>query len=99
MAHGKGARTRARQKRLNEKRARQAARQAIWNANKGTSRNKKKKAGGVVGESVSYSRFLMNVVVKFVNGVAIMGQRMVHGGPECGNIGCKRCSPIWRAVN
>jgi hypothetical protein len=22
--------------------------------------------------------------------------RKVHGGPECGNIGCKRCSEVWK---
>lgn len=97
MAHGKGSRKRARDKRLNAKRAMRASRQALWESLRGTSRNKKKKTNQVSGQASVFASVLAMVRVK-INGVWQTAERMVHGGPNCGNIGCKRCSPIWRVA-
>ena len=95
MAHGKGARARSKMKRMAAKRAMKAARQANWEALRGTAKNKKKKVGGGGGiVSVASNRVLMAVRRDIHSDVIV--ERMVHGGAECGNIGCKRCSPIWK---
>lgn len=95
MAHGKKSRNRARIKRLNEKRARRAARQALWDSLKGTGKNRKKKlGGGAIGEQTVFARVKALVYGK-VQGKVQLVERMVHGGNACGNIGCKKCSPIW----
>lgn len=96
MAHSN--RNKQREKRKAQKAARKAARRAEWAALAGTSKNKKKKGQGGKGiQLVKPSRILMEVPVD-VNGVRVMAPRKVHGGPECRNIGCKRCSPVWRSV-
>lgn len=95
MAHGKGARGRAEVKRLNQKRARKLARQAIWDALKGTAKNKKKKQFGTAGESAHHARVKM-VVKTDRDGELVKTTLTVHGGPECGNIGCKRCSSRYQ---
>lgn len=101
MAHGKQSRKRQREKRLGAKRARRAALQAVWDALKGSGKNKKKKntnsIGGIIRE---YARVLWPVKVVTLNRdgsrTTEVKERMVHGGPDCRNIGCKRCSSLWR---
>ena len=96
MAHSAAKRNRQRQKRKLAKQAQKAARQAIWDAMKGTGKNKKKKVSRAEGHaSGKPSRILMEVFV-LVLGKPGKGLRKVHGGGECRNIGCKRCSSVWK---
>jgi len=95
MAHSN--RKSQREKRKAQKAARKAARQAEWAAIAGTSKNKKKKTGGKGRVLAKPARVLMEVLAK-VNGVLVPALRMVHGGADCRNIGCKRCSPLWRVA-
>lgn len=71
----------------------------MWESLKGTPKNRKKKLNrGVRGEMVSSARVLIEVPVR-VNGVLTKGLRKVHGGNSCGNIGCKKCSSLWREMS
>lgn len=79
MAHGKGARVRARIKRA----ARKAAKQAEFAAKIGHASNKKKKGDQAGGKNWGIAKIVINV-----GGVLLKA----HGGPECGNVGCKRCN-------
>ena len=96
MAHSN--RNKQKEKRKAMKAARKAARQAEWSAMAGTSKNKKKKGQGRKGISLGRAaRILMNIFVK-EKGQVVLRPRMVHGGDDCRNVGCKRCSNIWRTA-
>jgi hypothetical protein len=95
-----GKRNRQREKRKAAKAARKAARQAIWEALKGTGKNKKRKSNKGQETGSRAARIEIDVkVVRFnrdgTKTVSVQ-KRRVHGGAECPNIGCKRCSPLWK---
>ncbi len=79
MAHGKGARVRAREKRARRK----AEKMAEFASKIGHPSNKKKKGDQAGGKNWSTAKITITI-----NGVELKA----HGGPECGNIGCKRCN-------
>lgn len=93
MAHSN--RDKQREKRKAKKAAIKAAKRAVWAALVGKPGNKKKRGSLIQGQSSAYARILAKVWGS-VNGVKTIVERTVHGGPECGNIGCKRCSSTWR---
>lgn len=96
MAHSN--RNHQRERRLNQKRARKAARQAAWDLLKGTTKNKKKKTGNKNTSTFVIEERILITVVKYDKKGKLTSyvERRVHGGEECGNIGCKRCSSLWR---
>jgi hypothetical protein len=100
MAHGSKSRARTKQIRLNKKRAKKAEMQALYEARKRAGINKKSKrylrnARKVV--KVKAPKFIMEIPI-WVRGKLRLASRTVHGGDECGNVGCKRCSPVWQNI-
>lgn len=89
MAHSN--RKRRKELRLAAKKARKAA----WVALIGLSRNKKKKTN-IGGRHAPTGKVATEVPVE-VKGLLVLGWRMLHRGARCYNVGCKRCSPFWRA--
>lgn len=96
---GKRARAKRHEDKMKAKRALRVARRAFYESLRGTSKNKKSKRearrGKGANKSVVPSRLIILVPVK-VRGVFVLAQRKVHGGPVCPNIGCKRCSELWK---
>lgn len=96
MAHGKKSRARNREKQLREKRARKAAQTALYESRRRAGINGKSKrylrnakGGGQRGERVQA------LVPVLIRGVWTQTLRSVHAGSNCGNVGCKKCSPLW----
>ncbi len=87
---GKRAKAKRHKEKMNAKRAEKARE---YEALKGTGKNKLNKSYKAK-KAVSPEKVLMLVSV-VIAGQATKAERRVHGGPECGNVGCKRCSSVW----
>lgn len=74
------------------RRSKKLARKATWATLIGTSRNKKAKQAGAVKKRPPAAKKPYPVKVT-IKGKVVIAPRMFHAGPECGNTGCKRCSP------
>lgn len=91
MGRSKEAKKRRHDKRMARRRAVKAAKRAAYMALIGTSGNRKRKVSAKVATaSVARERRLVPVVSK---GSVILALRSVHGGADCGNLGCRKCFP------
>ena len=84
-----------REKRKAARLAQKRARKAEWASLIGTSRNKKlaKNTGSKRRPPMAK---VQQSILKVWQGRTVASNGMVHQGPKCFNVGCKRCSPIWR---
>lgn len=100
MAHGSKSRARTKERRLKEKRARKASMQALYDSRKNTGANKKSKRflSHMKGSNRKTTARILIEVPALIKGVVGKVFRKAHGGPECGNVGCKRCSLVARKV-
>lgn len=95
---GRGSRARTKARRAKERRARKAAKQTQYEAWRDAGTNQKSKRfrkHNKMAAKTKPARELM-LVPKAI-GLAELVRRKVHGGSEnCGNIGCRKCSSVWR---
>jgi len=94
---GKRARAAQKEKRLKAKRAKKEAQKALYASWRDAGKNKKskrflKKNKGA--NKTTEARIVMLIPVK-IKGEFVLVARKVHGGRDCGNVGCKKCSPVW----
>lgn len=91
MGRSREAKKRRHDKRMARRRAIKAAKRAAYMALIGTSGNRKRKSrAGAISMSIAREKREVPVVRR---GLVVLELRSVHGGPDCGNIGCRRCFP------
>lgn len=91
MGRSKEAMKRRHDKRMARRRAIKAAKRAAYMALIGTSGNRKRKAAArTTVTSIAREKRLVPVVR---NGKVVWDLRSVHGGADCGNVGCRKCFP------
>lgn len=93
MAHSNRSRLRENKKRL--KAARKTAQKALWESMRGRADNKKKKGAKLANGITNRPARILHSIRTLIMGVWVLAERKVHGGPPCGNIGCRRCSSAW----
>lgn len=91
MGRSSDAKRRRHDKRMARRRAIKAAKRAAYMALIGSSGNRKRKVStGRTAVNVPRERQLVPVVKR---GAVVLETRSVHGGADCGNVGCRRCFP------
>lgn len=91
MGRSKEAIKRRHGKRMARRRAIKAAKKAAYMALIGSSANRKRKVhAGTITASAPREKRLVPVTRR---GAVVLELRSVHGGADCGNVGCRRCFP------
>lgn len=85
-------------KRAAARKSQKLARKTAWATLIGTSRNKKLKTRAGSVKKHSPMAKVKEAIPAMIRGKLGSKTTMVHRGPKCFNVGCKRCSLVARQV-
>jgi hypothetical protein len=96
---GRGSRARTKERRAKVRKARKAAQRALYESRRNAGTNQKSKRFVKKSKAAPKAKpARISMMVRTEIGSTALVERKVHGGPICGNIGCRRCSPLWKVA-